>query len=544
MARDGSRNGIPAETGASRPDSLPGGPTGEGSAPLLRLRRLSKTFGETTVLHAVDLDILPGQIHGLVGENGSGKSTLIKILAGFHTPDDGAEIRMRGEAVPLPIDPAASKRLGLSFVHQDLAMVPSLSVAENLTVNSMVAGRGWRVHPRRELAASRRMLSSYGLDIDPAAAVSSLSQLERAMVAIVRAIEGMNENRERGEASLLVLDEPTVFLPKTDRATLFDLARTHTAQGGSVLFVSHDLDECLDVTDRISVLRDGYLQGTVVSSTVDRAEIIRMMVGHELELVSHRAEVAAAAGVEPVIVAESIHGTTVEDVSLAIAPGEIVGITGLLGSGFDEVPYLLSGTLYNASGSVEVAGVRHPLERFKPFTAVEAGIALVPGDRARDGSVPSLSVLDNISVQSLRAYRGRVGLDWKRIRRVAQQLVVDHDVRPPLIDAGYGTLSGGNQQKVMLAKWLHTKPRVLLLHEPTQGVDVGAREQIFSIIRQGAHDGAAVLCASADQEQLALICDRVLVMHDGRVIAELVGDQISKAAIARESLRAGSPKEA
>jgi ribose transport system ATP-binding protein len=208
------------------------------------------------------------------------------------------------------------------------------------------------------------------------------------------------------------------------------------------------------------------------------------------------------------------------------------------------VPYLLAGALHDARGTVTIAGRQYRLEKYRPFDAVQARVALVPGDRARDGSVASLTVLDNISLQSLRRYRARFGLDWKRIRSVAMQLVREHDVRPPRIDIGYGTLSGGNQQKVMLAKWLHTAPLVLLLHEPTQGVDVGAREQIFTIIRQGARDGAAVLCASADQEQLALICDRVLVMHDGRLAAELVGDQITKAAIARESLQAGSMKEA
>lgn len=530
-ARGGSEYGIPASEGSPR-------------VPLLSLRNLSKTFGETTVLHSVDLDILPGQIHGLVGENGSGKSTLIKILAGFHEPDAGATIQMRGEPVPTPIDPATAKRLGLSFVHQDLAMVLSLSVAENLTVNSVVTGGSWRVSPRRERAAASALLASYGLDIDPAAAMSSLSPLQRAMVAIVRAIEGMKENRARGEASLLVLDEPTVFLPKNDRATLFDLARQHTAQGGSVLFVSHDLEECIDVTDRISVLRDGYLQDTAVTSTVKRADLIRMMVGHELELVSHRGDAVAAADTPPVVEASHIEGDTVHDLSLAIRPGEVVGVTGLLGSGFDEVPYLLSGALRDARGAVTIAGREFRLEKYAPFDAVQARVALVPGDRARDGSVASLTVLDNISLQSLRRYRARFGLDWKRIRAVANQLVREHDVRPPRTDLAYGTLSGGNQQKVMLAKWLHTRPLVLLLHEPTQGVDVGAREQIFTIIRRGAREGAAVLCASADQEQLALICDRVLVMHDGRLAAELVGDQITKAAISRESLQAGSTKEA
>jgi ribose transport system ATP-binding protein len=517
---------------------LSGATAGEGAAPLFRIRNLSKTFGETTVLHSVDLDISPGTIHGLVGENGSGKSTLIKILAGFYDPDPGAQLQIRGTDVPVPVSPATAQRLGLSFVHQDLAMVPSLSVAENMTINSLVAARTWKLAPSRERASVAGVLRSYNLGIDPAAPVSSLTQLQKAMVAIVRAIEGMKENRERGEASLLVLDEPTVFLPRSDRSTLFSLARMHTAAGGSVLFVSHDLEECLEVTDRISVLRDGRLQGHLTSAGASRADIIQLMVGHELEAVSHRG--AAQSATRPAVFAvDSIAGATATDVSFSISAGEVVGITGLLGSGFEEVPYLAAGTFRDARGTLTVNGRPYDLARIRPFDAVEAGIALVPGDRARDGSVTSLTVLDNISLQSLRTYRRGIVLDWKAIKRAGDQLVREYDVRPPRLDVAYGTLSGGNQQKAMIAKWLHTRPRVLLLHEPTQGVDVGAREQIFAIVRQGAADGAAVLCASADQEQLALLCDRVLVMHDGRIAAELSGDQVSKAAITRASLQAG-----
>jgi ribose transport system ATP-binding protein len=521
---------------------LSGADAGEGEVPLFRIRNLSKTFGETTVLHSVDLDILPGTIHGLVGENGSGKSTLIKILAGFHDPDPGGRVQIRGTDVAMPISPATAKRLGLSFVHQDLALVPSLSVAENMTINSLIAARTWKVTPKHERAAVGRLMDAYNLAVDPAAPVSSLTQLQKAMVAIVRAIEGMNENREHGQASLLVLDEPTVFLPRADRSRLFSLARMHTDQGGSVLFVSHDLEECLEVTDRISVLRDGRMQGNLVSATARRADIIQLMVGHELDDVSHRAPAGPAAAATA-FESAGIGGTTAADVSFTIGAGEIVGITGLLGSGFEEVPYLAAGTHRAARGTVTVAGRHYDLARFRPFDAVEAGIALIPGDRARDGSVGSLSVLDNISLQSLRRYRRGIVLDWKAIRRVGNELVKEYDVRPPRLDAAYGTLSGGNQQKAMIAKWLHTQPRVLLLHEPTQGVDVGAREQIFAIVRKGAADGAAVLCASADQEQLALLCDRVLVMHNGRIAAELTGDQISKGAIARASLEANRARE-
>lgn len=528
MARDDLENGSAAGSGSSR--------AGGADTPLLSLRNVSKTFGQTTVLHSVDLDIRAGEIRGLVGENGSGKSTLIKILAGFYEPDPGAEVAIRGTEVALPMDPVVSRDLGLSFVHQDLALVPSLSVTENMTVASLTDGR-ITVHPRREIAATRAALDRYGLDIDPRRAVSSLTPLQRAMIAIVRAIEGMRATQDRGEASLLVLDEPTVFLPKSDRATLFDLARQHTAVGGSVLFVSHDLEECLEVTDQISVLRDGYLQGTVTSGSVNRAEIIRMMVGKNLDLQSHREDAAGERG-PTVLQTADARGGSVDGIDLSLARGEVVGITGLLGSGFEDVPYLLAGAIRDAGGTITLDGVTHPLARFQPANAVLAGLALVPGDRARDGSVVSLSVLDNISVQSLRRYRGALGIDWGAIGRMARELVLQYDVRPPKTEVRYGTLSGGNQQKVMLAKWLHTEPKVLVLHEPTQGVDVGAREQIFSIIREGARNGAAVLCASADQEQLALVCDRVLIMRDGRIAAELVGSQVTKAGIASETLRA------
>ncbi|GGF10266.1 sugar ABC transporter ATP-binding protein [Subtercola lobariae] len=526
------------------------------ATPAVRLRNLSKTFGTTTVLHQLDLDIAAGETRGLVGENGSGKSTLIKILAGFHQPDHGAEIEIGETRLEGGLTPLLARELGLTFVHQDLALVTSLSVSDNMTMNALAASPSWRVSPKAELRATQTLLDSYELGVDARAAVSSLTQLQRAMVAIVRAIDGVKHSSSQGQSSLLVLDEPTVFLPKTDRTLLFDLARRHTNAGGCVLFVSHDLEECLEVTDTITVLRDGRLQGTLVSNDSDRADIIRMMVGKELNVVSHRRAVTpsglataatastASAGSAPAapdarpsaLTVRELSDPAVHGISFDIAQGEVVGLTGLLGSGFEEVPYLVAGAGRGASGTIAVAGREFRARSLRPIDAIEAGIALIPGDRARQGSVSSLSVLDNISVQSLRANRRRFVIDWKGIRAASQQLITDYDVRPPKLDATYGTLSGGNQQKVMLAKWMQTGPKVVLLHEPTQGVDIGAREQIFDIVRAGADAGAGVLCASADQEQLALLCDRVLVMRDGSIVAELVGDDITKAAIASASL--------
>ncbi|MDQ7911224.1 sugar ABC transporter ATP-binding protein [Phytohabitans sp. ZYX-F-186] len=485
--------------------------------PLLRLRDVSKTFAGTTVLSTVDLDLRAGEVHGLVGENGSGKSTLIKILAGFHEPDPGADVQVAG---------------GLSFVHQDLALEASLTVAENFTVDRLGGGSGWWIDLRAEARQVRATLAGYGLDLDPRAPVAALNQVERAMLAIVRAVE-----RTRGERGVLVLDEPTVFLPHRDRGTLFDLIRRLTAAGNGVLFVSHDLEECLDVCDRISVLRDGHLQGTVDSAGTTRADLVRLMIGKHLAGTDHR-PAAATTRREPVVTVTDLAGTTVDGVSFTVAPGEILGVTGLLGSGFDELPYLLGGAGRKASGHLTVAGRRYPVARFAPFDAVEAGIALVPGDRARDGAALSMSVQDNISLRVLHRYRSRLGLRWGRLRADSATLLDEYDVRPRRLTARYGTLSGGNQQKVMLAKWLQTRPKVLVLHEPTQGVDVGAREQIYGIVRRGAADGAAVVCASADQEQLAQICHRVLIIRAGRIVAELTGDRVSKANIARETLEA------
>ncbi|MFC5502626.1 sugar ABC transporter ATP-binding protein [Lysinimonas soli] len=500
---------------------------------MLRVRNVSKTFGETRVLREVSLDIAAGETRGLVGENGSGKSTLIKVLAGFYQPDPGAEISVRGRQVAGSLTPLGARDLGLTFVHQDLALVPSLTVSDNMTVNALAASRSWRVSPKAEARSTQKLLDEYGLGIDARAAVSSLTQLERAMVAIVRAIDGMRESAAHGQAGLLVLDEPTVFLPKADRGLLFDLARRHTSDGGGVLFVSHDLEECLEVTDSITVLRDGRLRGTVPSKGTDRADIIRLMVGKELNLSSRRPTPPAHL---PVVRATGLNGTSVRDVSLELGPGEIVGITGLLGSGFDELPYLISGAGQGATGRLAVGEREFDLASMRPVDGIRAGIALVPGDRARQGSVASLSVLDNLSVQALPTARAWFGIDWRRLRTVGQRLIATYDVRPQKLDVAYGTLSGGNQQKVLLARWMQTNPGVILLHEPTQGVDIGAREQIFDIVRAGADAGAAVLCASADQEQLSLLCDRVLVMRDGAIVAELLGGDISKAAIARESL--------
>jgi ribose transport system ATP-binding protein len=495
--------------------------------PVVALRHISKTFGGARALHDVDLTVRRGEVHGLLGENGSGKSTLIKILSGFHAPDAGGELEINGRNVSLPLQPGQFRALGLSFVHQDLGLVPSLSVVENLLVGDLTSRRSWRLSWARERRRAQEIFTSYGLELDPRAKVSDLRPTDRALLAIVRAVEEIRANTadDGSEQGLLVLDEPTVFLPASDRDELFAIVREIAASRASILFVSHDLDEILEITDRVTVLRDGKVRGTVDTARASDEVLAEMIIGRRLQPLSiERGQAEAAEAIS----VTGLTGGYARDVSLTFREGEIVGLTGLLDSGFEEIPYYLFGARSAAAGRLEVNGRSHELRGMTPSRALQAGVALIPADRQRDGSVASLSVGDNVTIRVLDSYQSRVGLNRRRMRSDARTLLEAFDVRPPDPRRVYQSLSGGNQQKAMLAKWLQTKPSLLLLHEPTQGVDVGARQQILQLTRKAAADGAAVVCASIDHEQLAAICDRVVIFGRGRVTGELTGDQVTK----------------
>ena len=504
--------------------------------PRLELRNLSKSFGGTQALRGVDLSLLPGEVHGLLGENGSGKSTLIKVLAGFHDPDEG-ELLIDGQPVRLPLGPGQFRALGLSFVHQDLGLIESLSVLENLRVAELASSRSrFGIAWRRERKRARETFERYGLRIDPTATVADLKPVERALLAIARAIE---EIRLVGEGNVvLVLDEPTVFLPREGIEVLFSLVRDAAAAGASILFVSHDLDEVREITDRVTVLRDGALVGTVVTRETSETSFVEMIIGRQLaklgevehvDLTEQRIGVSIAA----------LSGAIVNDVSFQMHDGEIVGLTGLIGSGFEEVVYLLYGARSARGGRLTLRGQELELTRITPNGATRAGVALIPGDRKNDGSVGSLPVVENLALSVLDRYFNGISLELRRMRRDTRALMQEFDVRPNDPSLAYGALSGGNQQKALLAKWFQTEPRLLLLDEPTQGVDVGARQQIFELIRRAvAERGMHVLCASSDYEQLSLLCDRVIVFGRGRIWRELVGDDLTKDRIIEQSYAA------
>ncbi|HLH68144.1 MAG TPA: sugar ABC transporter ATP-binding protein [Candidatus Dormibacteraeota bacterium] len=502
------------------------------TVPVVEVRHLSKTFGGERALIDVHFSVLPGEIHGLVGENGSGKSTLIKVLAGFHVPERGSELLVDGRAVPLPLRPGQFRELGMAFVHQDLALIPSLTAAENLYLGELVASNRWWISWRAQQHRAAGTFRRYGLRIDPGAEVARLGQVERALLAIVRAAEEMRRARGTRGSGLLLLDEPTAFLPREGVDRLFALMRQIAAGGAGVVFVSHHLDEVLEVTDRVTVLRDGRVVATSLTAEVSHERLVEMIIGRRLEGVP-RPEAGPIAGDGALMAAEGVTAGGLENCSLYVGRGEIVGVTGLVGSGFSELPYALFGAR-RARGTLALEGRRYDLGSLRPAQAVRVGIALVPADRLAAGSVADLSVVDNLSLQVFR--QNGPWLDRGRLRREAGQLVRRFDVRPPDPDLTYQSLSGGNQQKVLLARWLRTAPRLLLLDEPTIGVDVGAREQIFDLIRETAASGVAVLCSSADHEQLAALCHRVYVVARGRIVAELRGDEVTEGRIAERCL--------
>jgi ribose transport system ATP-binding protein len=502
---------------------------------LLDLTGLTKSFGGAKALSGVDLRIAPGEVHGLLGQNGSGKSTLLKVLAGFHEPDEGV-LRVRGEVVDLPLAPGAFRELGLAFVHQDLALVPALSVTENLIV-SRLAGRGasrirWGAENRR----AAEVLDRYGLTgIDPEAPVARLTQMQRALLAIVRAVEELRADDHA--APLLVLDEPTAFLPRTGIDRLFSLVRGIVAEGGSVLFVTHDLDEVRELCDQVTVLRDGRRAGTLDVAATSTDDLVELIIGHRLERRSHTSVERVAGPVR--LRAQAVAGAVVQDIDLEVRAGEVLGVTGLIGSGFDELAHVLFGSR-PGRGSIDLEGETRDLARFQPRDAIALGVSFVPADRASDATIPRLSVTDNVTMTTLGEHRAGLGLSRGRMEARTQELGEQFAVTPNRPDLDLASLSGGNQQKAVLAKWLQVDPRVLLLDQPTQGVDVRAREQIFAAIRTVAAGGTAVLCASADYDELASLCDRVLVLARGRIVLELTGPDLTKDDIAEKVLTSTS----
>jgi ribose transport system ATP-binding protein len=492
----------------------------------LHLRRVSKTFPAQRALAEVDLDLEPGKVHALLGQNGSGKSTLIKILAGYHTPDPGSAAWLDGEPLTLG-SPSAAHRAGLRFIHQDLGLVPGLDVVDNLALGTRYAGRWW-LRERSEAAAARALLRDFTDEVDVRRPLRDLSPAQQTIVGIARALR----DRVAG-GGVLILDEPTATLPEHEVEVLFETVRRVQCTGAAVLYVTHRLGEVFELADTVTVLRDGVNVGTKAVSDTDHADLITQIAGQPLEQLY---PAPPGKREQVVLSAKRLSGDTVREAGFELHSGEILGVAGVDGSGRDELNSLLFGRHPAASGEILVDG-RAPGPA-GPSSSIEAGIGYLPADRRNLAATPTMTVAENVTLPRIgkrplvwlsRRSETRDALGW--IRRLR---VVPADPQRP-----FSTLSGGNQQKALLARWLRCGSRVLLLDEPTQGVDVGGKRAIYDALGEAARNGAGVIVASSDADELAEICERVLVFREGHLTTALEGPELTASAIVTASLHEG-----
>jgi len=496
-----------------------------GSAPVLEVRAVSKRFPGVLALDAVSIAVLPGEVHALVGENGAGKSTLIKVLTGVYRADAG-EVRHLGEPVSFarPLD---AQRAGISTIYQEVNLVPLMSVARNLFLGREPRTRLGLVDVRRMNRDAAGELARYGIEVDVTRPLRSTSLGTQQMVALARAVAV--------DARVLVMDEPTSSLEPREVATLFREVRRLRERGLAIVYVSHRLDELYALCQRVTVLRDGRVVHTGPLAGLDRVRLVAHMLGRDVERVRADGLTGftgdhAVAGAEPVLRVENLTKRhQLRGVSFDVRAGEVTGLGGLLGSGRSETAKAVVGALPLDAGTVTVAGRR--LRRPSPAAAIRAGVALLPEDRKAEGIVPDLSVRENIVLAAMPRL-AKAGL----VSRAAQDRVVDTFMRRLRIKAAspeqrVAELSGGNQQKVLLARWLCLHPKVLLLDEPTRGIDVGAKAEVQRLVDELAAAGLAVVLISSDLEELVEGADRVVVLRAGAVAGTLDGDAVTEDAI-------------
>lgn len=498
--------------------------------PALEIRNLAKAFGPTRALRGVDLTVRPGEIRALLGENGSGKSTLIKVLSGYHLPDAG-EIAVAGTSLPAG-SPGAAAELGLRFVHQNLGLVDSLSVAENLCLASGYPLRLGTIQERRTRAETRRDLERVGLSLDPRTRVDDLTPAEKTGLAVARSLRGT------GDVAVLVLDEPTANLPDDEVDRLLRIVRSVAASGTAVIYVTHRLEEVFAVAHTATVLRDGNEVITAAVADLDTPALMHHMLGAEFERMEQSIVAAAAQLLQaPLLEVRELRAPRLAGVSLSVRPGEIVGIAGITGSGREQLIGAIFGAADRVSGEVVIDG--RPLRKLRPDLALALGAAFIPANRERSAGFMELSARENLSLGRIRAFWRWPTLRFRQERANARDWFSRLRVSPAdRSEAPLSSFSGGNQQKIIFAKWLQRDPRVFLLEEPTQGVDVATKAFLHQQLHEAARRGAAVVVSSSDSEELVSLCHRVLILTDGRVGAELRGPELSASRISYHSLSA------
>jgi simple sugar transport system ATP-binding protein len=489
-------------------------------SPLLTLRGIGKRFPGVVALDNVDFTVRAGEIHALLGENGAGKSTLIKVLTGVYSADAG-EIRLGGQKIA-PTSPSDAEVCGLSTVYQEVNLVPSLSVAENLCLGRQ-PGRFGFINWKATRRHARKALARLGLDFDVDQELGHLSVALQQMVAIARALDR--------QARLLILDEPTASLDEKEVADLFAIMRQLRAEGLGIVFVTHFLDQVYAVTDRITILRNGTLVGEYATAQLPQLELVSKMLGRELTATSST-PAATAAGLgartsEPaVLTAQNLsRGHALQPVNLTLHRGEVLGLAGLLGSGRTETARLLFGIDTRTSGEIHLNAA--PAKLQSPRDAIRCGLAFSSEDRKLEGILPWLSVRENLII----ALQGKRGA-WRALSRAEQNKLCDHYIRALRIktadaETPIRNLSGGNQQKVLLARWLATQPALIILDEPTRGIDIGAKAEIEALIAKLREDGIAVLFISSELDEIVRNSSRVVVLRERRIAGEFTGAQIA-----------------
>jgi ribose transport system ATP-binding protein len=498
----------------------------EAGIPALQVEALSKSFTRTLALSEMDLTIAPGEVHALLGQNGSGKSTLIKVLSGYHSPDPGGSVRVGGAELVFG-DPVQSYRRGCRFVQQDLGLIPTLSVLDNMALGSGFPTSFGTIRTRSSIAQARRDLARLRLDLDPRRLVSTLTASERTGVAVARALR----EDPAYPPQLLVLDEPTATLPADEVDALLAMVSHMAATGAGVLYVTHHLGEIFRVAQSVSVLRDGRLAGRGPVGQFDHDSLVTLLAGAEVKR-ERRENRSESAGAAPALTVRDLRGGPLRGVSLEVAPGEIVGVAGLSGSGRDFILGAIFGARPRFAGDVVVNGSELPAER--PDLAIGQGVAYVAPDRKIGGGVMELTARENVTLPSLKPFWRRLTINRRLEREHTRRWFERLSVRPAdAVEDALSIFSGGNQQKILFAKWLSQGPSVFLLDEPTQGVDVGAKAELHRELARCAAEGAAVLLSSSDLEELADLCDRVLILIEGRVSTRLSGSDLTEAAITR-----------
>ncbi len=492
------------------------------TSPLLAMQGISKRFPGVIALNNVSLDVLPGEIVALVGENGAGKSTLMKILGGIHQPDEGT-IQINGEAVTIR-DVNDSMRLGIGFIHQELNVFPNLDVAANVFLGREPVGGGFlRLIDRTKIEAQTDvLLKRLGVDVSPRTPLCDLSIAQQQMVEIAKALS-LNTR-------LLIMDEPTSSLTLTETTRLLEVVKDLRAQGVSIIYISHRLGEVTQIADRVVVLRDGANAGTLLRNEITHDKMVTLMVGRALQHVHEPKEANAHPNY---FVVENLRSKRYPDqaVSFGVGKGEVLGVSGLIGAGRSEVAQALFGVEPMLGGRVLLDGKELAIQSSQ--AAIKQGICLIPEDRRQLGLVMDWPIQDNITLATLTDYAKAGLLDFAAENKVAIEMAQKLRVKAPSVATKVSQLSGGNQQKVVLAKWLLQKLKVIIFDEPTRGIDIGAKSEIYDLINNLAADGTAVIVISSDLEEILRISDRVAVLHEGKLTGILPRAECSEETIMR-----------